>query len=133
MMDEFLKLLKKKSDEQGGPMKGPRMDAKAAMAKELSDLLGGDMIDGMKKVTVASDSSEGLEKGLERAQEVLNSKSMKDESDEMDEESENMEDESEEMEDESEEESEDSEEMADVEDEIAKLEKQIAQLKKKKK
>lgn len=133
-MDDFLKLLRKKSDEQGGPMKGPKMAAKAAMAKELSDLLGSDLADevkGVKKVTVASDSEEGLEEGLEKAQEVLKSKSMKDESDEMEDESEEMEDESEEESEEDE--SEESEEMADVEDEIAKLEKQIAQLKKKKK
>jgi len=126
MMDDFLKLLKKKSDEQGGPKMNRHMEAKAAMAKELSDLLGSDLaegVKGIKKVTVASDSEEGLEKGLEKAQEVLDAK------DEMGDESEEMEDESEEMEDESEDES----EMSDVQDEIAKLEEQIKQLKKKKK
>lgn len=127
-MDDFLKLLKKKSDEQGGPKMNRHMEAKAAMAKELSDLLGSDLaegVKGIKKVTVASDSKEGLEKGLEKAQKVLEAKDMEDESEDMEDESEEMEDESEESEDES--------EMSDVEDEIAKLEEQIKQLKKKKK
>ncbi len=119
-MDDFLKLLKKKSDEQGGPKMNRHMEAKAAMAKELSDLLGSDLaegVKGLKKVTVASDSEEGLEEGLEKAREVLGSE---------DEESmEDSESESEEMESE--------EDMSEVEDEIAKLEEQIKQLKKKKK
>ena len=123
-MDDFLKLLRKKSDEQGGPMKGPKMAAKAALFKELSDLLGSDLVDGIKdvkKVTVASDSEEGLEEGLEKAQEVLKSKSMEDESEEQ-------------SGDESEEESGDeSEEIGDIEEEIAKLEKHLMKLKKKKK
>ncbi len=124
MMDDFLKLLKKKSDEQGGPKMNRHMEAKAAMAKELSDLLGSDLaegVKGLKKVTVASDSEEGLEEGLEKAIEALDS-----------EDGESMEDsesESEEMEGE--------EDMSEIEDEILKLEEQIKelikQLKKKKK
>lgn len=121
-MEEFLKLLSKKAQEQGGPKMNRHMEAKAAMAKELSDVLSGDLADGikgMKKITVASDSEEGLEEGLEKAKEVL--EAQEDES----EDSEEMEDESEEMEDES--------EMKDVESEIAKLEEQIKALKSKKK
>lgn len=126
-MEEFLKLLSKKAQEQGGPKMNRHMEAKAAMAKELSDVLSGDLADGikgMKKVTVASDSDEGLEEGLEKAKEVLESKEdMEDES----EESENSEDseDSEEMDAES--------EMEDVESEISKLEEQIKALKSKKK
>lgn len=48
MMDDFLKLLSKKAQEQKGPMHGPRMHAKASMAKELSDMLGGDLTDAIK-------------------------------------------------------------------------------------
>jgi hypothetical protein len=82
MMEEFMKLLGKKMQEQKGPMHGPKMHAKAAMAKELSDSLGADITDGikgLKKVTVASDSEEGLKKGLEKAEDVLGEKESEDE------------------------------------------------------
>lgn len=126
MMDEFMKLLAKKAKEQKGPMHGPRMDAKAAMAKELSDSLGSDIMDGvkgMKKVTVASDSEEGLKEGLEKAEDVLESKMEKEE---------DSEDEMQNSEDESEDESEmeDEEESPDLESEIAKLEKELEDKKK---
>jgi hypothetical protein len=123
MMQEFMKLLSEKQQKQGGPRKGRDMEAKAAMAKELSDMLGEDLTEGIKdskRVTVASDSEEGLKKGLEKAEDILESK-MEDESD--------MEDESE-MESESEDESED--EM-DSEEKIRELEKQIEELKAKRK
>jgi ubiquinone biosynthesis protein UbiJ len=120
MMEEFLKLLAKKAEEQGGPKMNRHMEAKAAMAKELSDILGEDLADGLKKVTVASDSKEGLKKGLEKAEEVLEGKMGEECEDEMEDE-------------ESEDEMEDSSEMSDVEDEIAKLEAQIKELKSKKK
>ncbi len=122
-MDEFMKLLAKKAKEQKGPMHGPKMDAKAAMAKELSDSLGSDIMDGikdMKKVTVASDSEEGLKEGLEKAEDILGKSKMEDS-----EEEEDSEDESEgESEDESE--MEDEEESPDLESEIAKLERELA-------
>jgi hypothetical protein len=82
MMDEFMKLLSKKMHEQKGPHHGPKMDAKAAMAKELSDSLGADItegIKGLKKVTVASDSEEGLKKGLEKAEEAIGEQESEDE------------------------------------------------------
>jgi hypothetical protein len=117
MMDDFMKLLAKKAKEQKGPMHGPRMDAKAAMAKELSDSLGSDImggIEGMKKVTVASDSEKGLKEGLEKAEDVLESKMEKE-----DEESD------------SEEEMSDEEESSpDLESEIAELEKELEDKKK---
>ena len=50
------------------------LKAKATVMKDLSDLLSKDMghdMASMKKVTVASDSKEGLEKGLEKAKEVV--------------------------------------------------------------
>jgi TATA-binding protein-associated factor Taf7 len=122
MMDEFMKLLAKKAKEQKGPMHGPKMDAKAAMAKELSDSLGSDIMDGikgMKKVTVASDSEEGLKEGLEKAEDILGKSKMEDSEEE---------DSEEESEDESE--MEDEEKSPDLESEIAKLEKELEDKKK---
>jgi hypothetical protein len=121
MMDEFMKLLAKKAKDQKGPMHGPKMDAKAAMAKELSDSLGSDIMDGikdMKKVTVASDSEEGLKEGLEKAEDILGKSKMEDSDDESEEES----DDESEMEDE--------EESPDLESEIMKLEKELEDKKK---
>ncbi len=120
-MDEFMKLLAKKAKDQKGPMHGPKMDAKAAMAKELSDSLGSDIMDGikdMKKVTVASDSEEGLKEGLEKAEDILGKSKMEDSEDESEEES----DDESEMEDE--------EESPDLESEIMKLEKELEDKKK---
>jgi hypothetical protein len=99
-MEEFKKLLVSKAKSQEGkPKDESKLRAKASMAKELSDMLGGDLTEditsGLKKVTVASDSEEGLKKGLEKAEDVL-----------------------EEDDSESEDESEDSSEEADSADEI---------------
>ena len=116
-MDEFMKLLAKKAKEQKGPMHGPRMDAKAAMAKELSDSLGSDImggIEGMKKVTVASDSEKGLKEGLEKAEDVLESKMEKED----------------EASDSEEEMSDEEESSPDLESEIAELEKELEDKKK---
>lgn len=133
MMQEFMKMLAKKQQEQGGPRKGHDMEAKASMAKELSDMLGEDLTEGIKdakRVTVASDSEEGLKKGLEKAEDILESK-MEDES----EDSEEMKD-SEDMED-SEEDSVEVPEEVDTEEEIdaliAKLEDKRRSLKSKRK
>jgi phage shock protein A len=76
MMQDFMKMLQKRQREQG-PQDEKKMKAKASMAKELSDTLGGDIAEdmkGMSKVTVASDSEQGLKKGLEKAEEVLEDK-----------------------------------------------------------
>ena len=75
-MEEFKKLLVDKARKQEGkPKDEGKLRAKASMAKELSDMLGSDLTDdikgGMSKVTVASDSAEGLKKGLEKAEDVL--------------------------------------------------------------
>jgi hypothetical protein len=113
MMEDFLELLKKKAKDQNGPKMDEKMSAKASMAKELSDMLAGDLNEGIKnskKVTVASDSEEGLKEGLEKAGDLLESKMEKEES----------EDESEDME-----ESED-----DLKSQIAMLKKEIENLKK---
>ena len=49
-------------------------EAKMGVLKEVSDMAGaamGDKLKGLKKVTVASDSKEGLDKGLSKAKELL--------------------------------------------------------------
>jgi len=75
MMEDFMKLLSKKAREQKSPREDGKMKAKAAMAKELSDVLGSDLTEdmkgGMKKVVVASNTEEGLKKGLRKAEETL--------------------------------------------------------------
>lgn len=76
MMEEFKKLLVSKAKSQEGkPKDEGKLRAKASMAKELSDMLGGDLTDditsGLKKVTVASNSEEGLKSGLKKAEDVL--------------------------------------------------------------
>jgi len=79
MMDEFMKLLKEKAKKQGGPKEGPEMKAKASMAQHLKEILAGDLHDGVKdsiqKVTVASDSEEGIEEGLEKAKDIFSKRS----------------------------------------------------------
>lgn len=93
-MQDFMKMLQKRQREQG-PQDEKKMKAKASMAKELSDTLGGDIAEdmkGMSKVTVASDSEQGLKKGLEKAEEVLEDKMEPEESEDMEEESSDSED-----------------------------------------
>lgn len=117
MENEFKDMLMKRAKEQG-KVDPNKLKAKAEMMKSLSDMLGSDMKDGiakgMKKVTVASDSEEGLEKGLELAKKKLSELDSEEETDLPEEGSE--EEESSESEDE----------------EIAELEKKIEELKAKK-
>jgi hypothetical protein len=117
MMEDFMKMLQKKQKEQG-PQDEKKMKAKAFMAKELSDTLGQDIAEdmkGMSKVTVASDSEEGLKKGLEKAEDVVEEK--------MD-----SEDESEDMEEKEEPEMEESSD--DLKSQIEELKRQLEDLKK---
>jgi hypothetical protein len=145
MIENFKKLLQKKAQEQANnPPDSKKMEAKASVMKELSDMLKGkmkgDMMDGLKKVTVASNTPEGLKTGLELAKEKMSELSPKscescegkgcekcemEESDESEEESEDMEEGYESPAQES------SEEMS-PDMEIAELEKKIADLKAKK-
>lgn len=50
--------------------KQAKMKALKEAHKSMSDLMAGDL-KGMKKVTVASNSKEGLQEGLDKAEEVL--------------------------------------------------------------
>lgn len=118
MEKEFLDLLKKKAAEQSKePVDPKKIEAKKNVVQEIMDMLSGDMANqmkGLKKVTVASDSSEGLEKGLNKAHELLGAESEVSEDE--------MEDDSEEMMD----------DQASEDAKIAELEKQLAELKAKK-
>lgn len=129
MEQAFKDLLMKRAKEQGD-VDPKKLKAKADMMKELSGLIEGGMkgnLDGLRKVTVASDSPEGIEKGLDLAKKKIADMSSKDEdpSDMEDMADDEMpEDESEDM---PEDASEKSPEDADAE--IAELEKKIAELK----
>jgi hypothetical protein len=46
------------------------------LSKEMSKMMGDGYADSMQKVTVASDSKEGLEKGLSKAQELMKKKGL---------------------------------------------------------
>jgi len=81
------------------------------LSKEMRKMMGDSFGDSMQKVTVASDSPEGLQKGLSKAQEIMKKKGiLKDESDDMKEDID--EDEEEELEDEMEEMADDVDEMS---------------------
>lgn len=62
--------------------------AKSDILKEIKDVLSEGMAEklkGMKKVTIASDTDEGLKAGLEKAEEVLDSRDEMEDEDSMDE------------------------------------------------
>jgi hypothetical protein len=92
MMEDFKKLLMQKVKSQEGKPKNERkLRAKASMAKELSEMLGSDLTDdikgAVKKVTIASDSEEGIKKGLEKAEDILEGNEEESESEDSDSES----------------------------------------------
>ena len=78
--------MEKVKSQEGKPKNESKLRAKASMAKELSDMLGSDLTDdikgAVKKVTVASDSEEGLKKGLEKAEDILEGDEEENESEE---------------------------------------------------
>jgi hypothetical protein len=69
------KMMESLMKKKGKGMDKDKMEAKKAVIQELrqmaEEMMGGDLMEGMKKVTVASDSKEGLEEGLEKAKEIL--------------------------------------------------------------
>ena len=75
-MDRLEQLIAKKK-QAGKSLGKPHVKAKSSVLQELMDDmvgLGASKLDGLKKVTVASDSPEGLKKGLEKAEEVVEQK-----------------------------------------------------------
>jgi hypothetical protein len=72
-MDKIDKLLMKKKKE-GRMMSDNECEAKKKVVKSLKDFASEEMskgLGGLKKVTVASDSPEGLKKGLEKAEDIM--------------------------------------------------------------
>lgn len=66
--------LMQKLEKKGKKLKPLEQKAKLDVIKELSSQAGealGDKLKGLKKVTVASDSKEGLKAGLEKAEDIL--------------------------------------------------------------
>ena len=81
MMKDFKQLLMKKAKE-GKFLSEDDKAAKMDILKELKDIASGAMGDNLKKVTVASDSAEGLKAGLKKAEEVVEKKLEEDEDEE---------------------------------------------------
>ncbi len=72
-MSMFEKLIAKKKKD-GKKMSENEKEAKGGVLSEMKDMASkmmGDKVKGLKKVTVASDSEEGVKKGLEKAKDLL--------------------------------------------------------------
>jgi hypothetical protein len=73
---KFDKLMEKKKKDK--PMSDVAKDAKTSVLKDLQSMASNAMKDGLKgglkKVTVASDSPEGLKAGLEKAEDMVEGK-----------------------------------------------------------
>lgn len=83
-MNEFKKLLLEKA-KNGKFLSDSEKEAKMDVIKEMKGMMKGmmgDDIRGLKKVTVASDSPEGLKEGLEKAEDVIDAKMGDEESEE---------------------------------------------------
>lgn len=115
---EFLAMKAKESN--GKPLDSKSSKAKKEMLDHLSGLMKDHMSSGLKKVTVASDSPEGLEKGLEKAKEIVEKKEVPDMEDEAEDMSEEDSGEKIPFSDDSEEESQDEEMSAEEIDEMIK-------------
>jgi len=73
-MDKMEKLLMKKKDKKGSMMGDTEREAKMSVLKHVGDMASDMMkgrLDGMKKVTVASDSADGLKEGLAKAKDMM--------------------------------------------------------------
>lgn len=73
MVKKMMDLMEKKM-KQGKKLDPTEKEAKEHVLKTLMDDMSGMMSDklkGLKKVTVAADSKEDLEKGLEKAKEII--------------------------------------------------------------
>lgn len=75
-MKAFKEFLASKAKEKKEPMDPKALKAKKEMLNHLSGMMKDHMSEGLKKVTVASDSEEGLKKGLEKAEEIIEKKEM---------------------------------------------------------
>lgn len=71
-MKRFIDLLKEKA-AKGEYLSEDEKAAKKPLIDEISDMFGNEMAENMKKVTVVAPDQEGLEEGLEKAAEVVES------------------------------------------------------------
>lgn len=81
MQHKLEKLMRKKA-EKGDVLSKSHAKAKSGILQDLmDDMMGmeGDKVKGLKKVTVASNSPKGLEKGLDKAKELVGHAPMADE------------------------------------------------------
>lgn len=81
MHSKLHSLMKKKADK-GDVLSKSHAKAKSGILQELmDDMMGmeGEKVKGLKKVTVASNSPKGLEKGLDKAKEIVGHAPMADE------------------------------------------------------
>jgi hypothetical protein len=83
----MMKMLKKLLEEKGQSEMDPSAKkAKESVLQEISDMAGkslGEDVKGLKKVSIMSDSPEGLKAGLEKAEEMVEPKESEEESDDM--------------------------------------------------
>lgn len=77
-MKELMKMMEKKKEGKK-PLAPEYKEAKGGilkdLMKEMSGMMGNEMKDGMKKVTVAAPDAGGLKEGLEQAESMLAEKS----------------------------------------------------------
>lgn len=75
-MHKFEKVLEKKMKDKKSHLGENESKAKMSVLQDLKDSMADMMKDrldgGLKKVTVASDSKEGIKKGLEKAKQLMN-------------------------------------------------------------
>ena len=75
MLGDMKKLMQKKEDDSSNPAHGEaKLSALKDLRKMASDMMGESLKDGMsKKVVVAAKDQAGLEKGLDKAKEIVSS------------------------------------------------------------
>jgi membrane protease subunit (stomatin/prohibitin family) len=84
LKEKLMELLKKKKRE-GAELSDVEKQAKMGVVKDLQDFAKesmGEGLKGVKKVTVAADSPEGLKAGLEKAEDIVEGEEESDDSEE---------------------------------------------------
>lgn len=70
MHDDMMKRFKDKKKDMSKSEKSAKLSVLKDLSSEMAGMMG-DKLKGLKKVTVASDSKEGLKEGLEKAESLL--------------------------------------------------------------
>lgn len=79
MNDKLMKRLEKSGKKLSPVEKEAKMNVLKELSSQAGDMLG-QKLAGLKKVTVASDSEDGLEQGLEKAKEIIEGEPVEEES-----------------------------------------------------